>query len=148
VTERREEEERHGDLRDQISHLHRHLDKLSTQIDHVQCGQAELHRDHLSLAERVDGLERAVEEDRHNLNHHIETADIMRQALIDTMMRIESALLSHIKRFDKHDQQEQSDRREVNRSLRNTMISLVGLIATLLLGGFTLLWQTGVLYHS
>ena len=133
------------DLHNEIGKLHQHLEHISHQVRDVKEGQNELHREHMQLRERVDLLERSVTKDIDRLAAHEKEADIYRGHLLDGFTKLTGSVEQLDRRFGRHAEAEEQDRKEVIKGQRNTIRSILFAAATFFATGFVTLWQTGVL---
>jgi chromosome segregation ATPase len=130
---------------DGIGKLHQHIQRVSDQIKDVQKGQDQLHRDHAVLRDRVDKVERDVLADRADLARHTEVADLAREHIIESILGLTGVITDLRTEFRHHAEREEVDRQSVIKQLRGTIQAIVAGVITILVAGFTLLWNTGVL---
>ena len=130
---------------EECRHVHRQLGEIDVRVREVQKGQTGLHADHQRLTERVDGLERELLSDRDALTSHADHAKLMHHQIGRWIEEMRTDLRDWIARFERHDSQEQTDRRELIRSQRSLIWSILIAALTMIGGAFALLWHTGVL---
>jgi chromosome segregation ATPase len=129
----------------EIGKLHQHLEHISHQVGEVKRGQDDLHKEHMQLRERVDLLERSVTKDIDRLAAHEKEAEIYRGHLLDGFTKLTGSIEQLDRRFGRHAEAEEQDRKEVIKGQRNTIRSILFAAATFFATGFVTLWQTGVL---
>jgi hypothetical protein len=104
-----------------VRNLHSRFDRLDERMD-------ALHADHLLLREDVNKLKTEVRDDIAHLDKH-EAEACLKESAILTQLSILT------KRFDHHAEQEEKDRRWVLGIVIATMLSSIGTLLVMVLGG-------------
>jgi hypothetical protein len=107
-----------------VKGLHQRFDAFESRIERIET--------------RVIGLEKGLAADVAHLEKHESEATIKGEAMLDKLNTLIAA-------FTKHAEAEEKDRKDVINGLKNTIRSVLLAAATILLTGFGMLWQTGVL---
>jgi hypothetical protein len=135
------------DLRDEIRKVGGKVDTLAAMHEDDRKFLQSLHADHLRLETRVRMSEERIQSTQSDLNKHIEVACVIQESTRKDVAETKEMMKSHIA-------QEETDRREIIRYLRDqnvhaeqdgkkVLMWAVGLGVSIVITLFGLLWATG-----
>jgi sorbitol-specific phosphotransferase system component IIBC len=136
-----------SDIRDEIRSVGRKVDAMALSAEADRELLKRLHADHVRLEARVATIDTHLSKTRSDLDAHIEIACVIQDATRKDVAEIKDTLKSHTI-------QEDNDRREIMRHLRDqatrsqqegkaTLMWAIGVGVSVVLALFVLLWGTG-----